>query len=53
MDLLWEMQLLMLRKSPSVNKEFLKFSQNIGNDLDLVQGVDGNASFKDGEIFFG
>ena len=42
----------MLRKSPSVNKEFLKFSQNIGNNLDLVQGAGGNTSFKDGEILW-
>jgi len=42
----------MLRKKPSINKEFLKFSQNIGNNLDLVQGAGGNTSFKDGEILW-
>ena len=37
----------MLGKKPTINKEFLKFSQNIGNNLDLVQGAGGNTSFKD------
>jgi rhamnose utilization protein RhaD (predicted bifunctional aldolase and dehydrogenase) len=42
----------MLGKKPTINKEFLKFSQNIGNNLDLVQGAGGNTSFKDGEILW-